>query len=163
MDNDKSAEPKNKETLPEGGAFRRRLLNMLLAVSGVAVIGGIVFPIFKYLMPPTNPGSIPGEVEVGQESKYPVNSGSIFRFGSKPGILIHKPDGKFVAFSAVCTHLSCTVEYRPERKDIYCACHAGIYNINGKNVAGPPPKPLEEFHVEVRKGVVFVRKESAAV
>ncbi len=138
--------------------LRRRFMDFILGLSGVAVVGGIFYPVFKYLMPPENPGSIPGEVEVGPADKFPKNSGAIFRMGTSPGMLVRTPEGEFKAFSAVCTHLSCTVEYRPDYKDIYCACHAGKYDLNGNNVAGPPPRPLEEYRVEVRKGVVYVRK-----
>ena len=144
----------------EGGMVRRLFINTLLSLSGLAVVGGIVYPIFKYLMPPKNPGSIPGEVEVGPVEKFAKGTGTIFRFGNKPGMLIRTMEGAFIAISAECTHLSCTVEYRPDRKDIYCACHAGIYDLNGKNIAGPPPKPLEKFHVEEKDGKVLVRKDA---
>lgn len=153
-------EKSNKKTVKEG--TRRNFLNTLLRVSGAAIVGGIFFPVIRYLTPPKNPGSIVGEIEVGPLDKFPLNSGTIFRFGNKPGLLIHTSSGELIALSAVCTHLSCTVEYRGDRKDIYCACHAGIYNLNGKNIGGPPPKPLERFHVEVRNGVVFVRKMESA-
>ena len=138
--------------------MRRRFLNTLLALSGLAIIRGIIYPVFKYLIPPENPGSIPGEVEIGPSSGLAPNSAKIFRFGTRPGILVRLSDGSFKAFSAVCTHLSCTVEYRQDHQDIYCPCHAGVYDLNGKNIAGPPPGPLEEFHVELRKDVVYVSK-----
>jgi len=138
--------------------FRRRFMDFMMGLSGVAVIGGILYPVLKYLMPPENPGSMPGEVEVGPSEKFPRNSGAIFRMGTRPGILVHTPEGEFKAFSAVCTHLSCTVEYRSEYRDIYCACHAGKYDLNGNNVAGPPPRPLEEYRVEIREGVIYVRE-----
>ena len=54
------------------------------------------------------------------------------------------------AFNAVCTHLQCTVEFRPAKADIFCNCHNGVYNLNGRNVSGPPPRPLEEYKVTLR-------------
>ena len=147
----------HEEHAPEVN-LRRRFLNLLLGVSGLALVGGIIYPIFRYLMPPKNPGSMTGKVEVGPESEFRPGSGTIFRFGDKPGILIRGPDGSLAAYSAVCTHLGCTVGYRPDHKDIYCACHGGVYNLNGKNIAGPPPKPLEKYHVKVENGKVYVSK-----
>lgn len=144
------------------GRTRRNFLNTLLGVSGAAIAGGIFYPVIRYLTPPKNPGSIVGEVEVGPLDKFPRNSGTIFRFGNKPGLLVHTEAGELIALSAVCTHLSCTVEYRQDRKDIYCACHAGVYDQSGRNISGPPPRPLEKFHVEVRNGVIFVRKAESA-
>jgi len=87
-----------------------------------------------------------------------ANSGQIFRFGSQPGILIRTPGGELKAFSAICTHLACTVEYRPDLSEIWCACHNGHYDLNGKNIAGPPPRPLEEYTVNLRGGQIVVSK-----
>ena len=66
-----------------------------------------------------------------------------FNFGGKPCLVIRTPDGQVRAFNAVCTHLECTVEYRAAEADIFCNCHNGVYDLNGRNVSGPPPRPLE--------------------
>ena len=56
-------------------------------------------------------------------------------------MLIHHEDGTWSAFSAVCTHLGCTVKYEPEQNRIYCECHGGTYDpYTGAAVAGPPPE-----------------------
>jgi cytochrome b6-f complex iron-sulfur subunit len=47
--------------------------------------------------------------------------------------------------------VQCTVEYRPAEGDIFCNCHNGVYDLNGHNVSGPPPRPLEEYKVTLRK------------
>lgn len=67
-------------------------------------------------------------------------------------------DKSLKAFSAVCTHLECTVQYRPDMERIWCACHNGIYDLNGRNVAGPPPRPLDVFKVAVQGDDVVVSK-----
>jgi Rieske Fe-S protein len=86
------------------------------------------------------------------------NSGQIFRFGSQPGILVRTPAGELRAFSAVCTHLSCIVQYRADIGHLWCACHNGHFDLNGKNIAGPPPKPLEQYVVNTRGEQIFVGK-----
>jgi len=86
------------------------------------------------------------------------NSGQIFRFGSQPGILVRSPEGELRAFSAVCTHLACIVQYREDLTHIWCACHNGHYDLNGKNIAGPPPRPLEKYDVNVRGDRMVVSK-----
>jgi cytochrome b6-f complex iron-sulfur subunit len=91
-------------------------------------------------------------------SEIPANAGKIFKFGNKPGILVHTAGGEFKAFSAVCTHLECIVQYRPETKQIWCACHNGQYNLSGQNIGGPPPRPLEEFKVNTRGDDVVVTR-----
>ena len=88
------------------------------------------------------------------------NSGKVFKFGRKPAILIRRPDGTFGAFIAKCTHLDCTVQYKPEKERIWCACHNGMYDLNGINVAGPPPRPLTPLDVHLKGGDVYVTRES---
>ena len=64
----------------------------------------------------------------------------MFKFGTAPAMLIHHEDGRWVAMTAVCTHLGCTVQYEPQADRIHCACHGGVYNAyTGANVSGPPP------------------------
>ena len=95
-------------------------------------------------VPPTVGESTAGTVTLPiKPDEVKPNTGQIFKFGSRPGILIRTSAGDLRAFSAVCTHLDCTVQYRPDLSEIWCACHNGHYDLNGKNVAGPPPRPLE--------------------
>jgi Rieske Fe-S protein len=50
----------------------------------------------------------------------------------------------------VCTHLDCTVQYKADTSQMWCACHNGMYDLSGANVSGPPPRPLETFVANVR-------------
>ncbi|MBI4391409.1 MAG: Rieske (2Fe-2S) protein, partial [candidate division NC10 bacterium] len=70
------------------------------------------------------------------------------------------PAGELRAFSAVCTHLNCTVQYRPDLSHIWCACHNGHFDLTGKNIAGPPPRPLETFVVNARGNQIVVSKSA---
>jgi cytochrome b6-f complex iron-sulfur subunit len=67
-------------------------------------------------------------------------------------ILIRVSATDFRAFSATCTHLSCIVEFRKARDLIWCNCHNGVYDLNGRNVGGPPPRPLTPFEVHLVSG-----------
>ena len=95
---------------------------------------------------------------IGRVAEIKRNSSKLLKFGSKPGILIQTPAGEYRAFDAICTHLDCTVQYRPEESLIWCACHNGRYDLTGKNVSGPPPRPLEEFKVNVRGDEIVVSR-----
>jgi Rieske Fe-S protein len=66
------------------------------------------------------------------------------------------PGGELRAFSARCTHLDCTVQYREDLNHIWCACHNGHFDLAGRNIAGPPPTPLERFDVNVRGSQIVV-------
>jgi Rieske Fe-S protein len=97
-------------------------------------------------------------VKVGTLSSLPKESGVIVRFGNKPVIVVRTAAGEVRAFSATCTHLDCTVQYRKDFGSIWCACHNGRYDLNGRNIAGPPPRPLDPYRVSIQGGDVFVSK-----
>src|SRR6266511_5350655 len=137
---------------------RRRFLDYLLGTSAVATLGAIVYPIFRFMSPPQVIESTENSVVAAKLSEIPINSGKIFKFGNKPGILVRTATGEFKAFSALCTHLECIVQYRPDTKQIWCACHNGQYNLSGKNIGGPPPRSEEEFQVNTRGEDIVVTK-----
>jgi len=138
---------------------RRRFLDWFLGTAVGALLVAIVYPISRYLIPPEVEESTAGTVTLSiNPASVKPNSGQIFRFGSQPGILIRTPGGELRAFSAVCTHLGCTVQYRPDLIQIWCACHNGHYDLNGKNVSGPPPRPLAPYTVNVRGDQIVVSK-----
>ena len=139
-------------------ASRRRFLDYLLGTSAVATLSAIVYPIFRFMSPPQVIESGESSVVAAKLTEIPINSGKIFKFGNKPGILVRTATGEFKAFSAVCTHLECIVQYRPDTKQIWCACHNGQYNLGGKNIGGPPPRPLDEYKVNTRGDDVVVSK-----
>lgn len=137
---------------------RRRFLNYLLGTSVVATLGAILYPVFRFMVPPEIVEAQSNSVVAGKLNDIPANSGKIFKFGSKPGILIKTQAGDVKAFSASCTHLDCIVQYDPASKAIICACHNGKYDLTGKNVSGPPPRPLEEFTVNIKGDDITVTK-----
>lgn len=63
---------------------------------------------------------------------------------------------RIVAFSPVCSHLGCLVNWDHNKKEFICPCHGGKYDINGIAVAGPPPGPLTRLPVEIRDGRVYI-------
>jgi len=137
---------------------RRRFLDYLLGTSAVATLGAIFYPIFRFMVPPQITEAQQNSVIAAKSNEIANNSGKIFKFGSKPGIIIRTQTGDLKAFSASCTHLDCIVQYQPETKQIWCACHNGQYDLTGKNVGGPPPRPLEEFTVNVKGDDIVVTK-----
>ena len=145
----------------EHSVSRRGFLTGLLWTGGIALVGAVVYPITRYLVPPEQAEPDPATVNVGKAETFQPNTGTIFKMGNKPALLLRTKDGDFRAYSAVCTHLSCTVQYRPDLGLIWCACHNGQYDLSGINVAGPPPRPLTEYKVNVQNGDVFVSREEA--
>lgn len=139
---------------------RRNILNWLLGLWGGGVCGAIAYPIARYLAPPDIPESATQSVSAGSATSLAPNSARVVAFGSRPAIVVRTPAGELRAFSATCTHLDCTVQYRPDLQRIWCACHNGQYDLNGRNVAGPPPRPLETFDVNVRDDEIALSRRS---
>lgn len=141
---------------------RTQFMQGALAVIAACWGAMAMYPIYMYLR--VKPGAQDesakvSSIEVCKESELPAGSGRNFRFGSSPALIIHTEDGQFHAFKAICSHLGCTVQYRADDKDIYCACHGGVYNAEtGKNIAGPPPKPLSPLKAEVVGGKIIVSR-----
>jgi cytochrome b6-f complex iron-sulfur subunit len=137
---------------------RRGLLTWVLGTSLGATVVAALYPVFRFVVPPEVAEAPVNRVLAAKLSELPPNSGKIFRFGSKPGIVVRTPTGDVRAFSAVCTHLACTVQYRSDVQHIWCACHNGHYDLQGKNIAGPPPRPLEAYKVDIKGDEVFVTR-----
>ena len=147
------------ETFPTHDGSRRKFLNWFLGSTAGAFFLSVLYPLSRYLIPPKVQESTARTVTLAiKPQEVKANSGQIFRFGSQPGILVNTPSGELKAFSAACTHLACIVQYRSDVNHIWCACHNGHFDLNGKNIEGPPPKPLEEFSVNVRGDQIVVSK-----
>ena len=112
------------------------------------------------MVPPKSAEPKVNLVKAGIASEFETNSAQIIKFGKKPVILIKKETGEFCAFAATCTHLDCIVQYRKDSKQILCACHNGIYDLKGRNVSGPPPKPLEEFDVKILNDEIIITTQA---
>jgi Rieske Fe-S protein len=143
----------------EADPGRRRFVNWFLGTSVGAFLAAVLYPVSRYLVPPEVGESTAGTVTLPlKPDDVKPNTGQIFKFGSRPGIIVRTASGELRAFSAVCTHLNCTVQYRADLSHIWCACHNGHYDLNGKNVEGPPPRPLDSFVVNVRGTQIVVSK-----
>ena len=129
---------------------RRTFLDTLLAVGFISTAVAIVYPVFRFLIPPVGAEPATSSAVAAKAAALKPNSGAIFKFGSRPGIVVRTADGEVRAFSAVCTHLDCTVQFKADTAQLWCACHNGLYDLDGNVVSGPPPRGLEKFVVNVR-------------
>lgn len=150
------------ETVTRNEPARRRFMQFLLGGGLLASAAAFLYPVVRYLVPPAATDLGGDSVVAAKVGELKVNSGKIFRFGSRPGLLVHTADGEYRAMSAVCTHLNCTVQYRSDVREVWCACHNGFYDLNGRNVAGPPPRPLDSYVVHINGDDVVVSRRRGA-
>ena len=98
--------------VPNGRPTRRRLVEAFLGGGLFASLVSFVYPVVRYLVPPSVADLGGNEVIAAKIGDLKPNSAKLFRFGSRPGLLLRVGEGEYRAFSATCTHLSCTVQYR---------------------------------------------------
>ena len=134
---------------------RRRLLNWFLGSSFGALIASVIYPVARYVTPPKIAEASTNQIEAGDVNDPQLRDKGfkIVRFGAEPVILIKAGDADYKALSATCTHLDCIVGFQKEQGRIFCNCHGGAYDLNGRNISGPPPRPLTPYKVNlVAKG-----------
>ena len=133
-------------------------MSWLLGGGVTASIAAFLYPVLRFMAPPLIAEATVNEVSAGKVQEFKVNAAKIVKFGSTPALLVRLGDNEWRSFSGVCTHLNCTVQYQESSRQIWCACHNGFYDLNGKVVSGPPPRPLEEFTVRVRGDEVVLSR-----
>ena len=151
-------------TIPPPPVGRRSLLGWFLGTGAGAFFASVAYPITRFVIPPKVEESSAATVTLDiKPASLKPNSGQIFKFGGRPGILVRTPAGELKAFSAVCTHLGCTVQYREDLQHIWCACHNGHFDpLTGRNIGGPPPRPLDAYTANARGDKVVVSRNATA-
>ena len=142
------------ENKPISPHRRRFFLTSILGGLGVVLAVAAGWPVWQFLSPQKGAGekekvSIP-------RALIDVGGAHFFQLRGHPAVLVQNSPGEFLAFSAVCTHLGCIVQWLPEKQEFLCPCHAGIFSRDGKVLAGPPPKPLPSFPVALSDDQVLV-------
>lgn len=103
-------------------------------------------------------------VAVAKTGELAVNESKVFTFPDQfgQGILINLPDKGLIAYSDVCTHLSCAVLYQGDGKHLFCPCHEGLFDVATGNVlAGPPTRPLPIIELSVQGDTIYAVREVA--
>lgn len=141
---------------------RRTFVKVAIGGVTLAYAAAIGYPVYRYLASSVEKSvaeSAVTDVSLPDADKLPKGSVLMFKFGSRPALLIHHEDDSWVALDAVCTHLGCTVAFDKANNRIHCACHGGVYDANtGENISGPPPRPLKKYALKVNPGNVFVSR-----
>jgi cytochrome b6-f complex iron-sulfur subunit len=133
---------------------RRIFLGTSLGALAAASVAAVLYPVFRYLSPVAGAGSV-AKITFSDKDLQEGDA-RFFEFAGSSAVLVRKSGGELVAFSAVCTHLGCIVQWEKQKQSFLCPCHAGLYSADGKVVSGPPPKPLARIPLAVANGVITV-------
>jgi Rieske Fe-S protein len=144
---------------PEGKMTRRRFLDYLLGASIVISLGAVVGAVFDFIYPPEKGGGAeaPERLEVGPVSDLPEGKAKPVVFENRNVMVIHVKAG-FFAVDMKCTHLGCMVEWLEDKQVLFCPCHAGYFDYQGRVISGPPPSPLPLYKVEIAGDNIYVTK-----
>jgi len=137
----------------EKGTTRRRFLLYAWAATALVLLGESVGILFDFLRPRVEEGAFGGRITAGKVEDFPV--GSVTAFRQSQFYLVHL-EGGFLALYRVCPHLGCIVPWSEEEQRFHCPCHAAGFNVEGEVLAGPPPRPLDLFPVEIVEGEITV-------
>jgi Rieske Fe-S protein len=150
VDSTVSALPDHQACLPEHCATRRSVLVAGAGVVGVAALAACG----SKSKAAVAPAAATGAGALAKVADIPVGGAISATANGKPIILSQPSAGTVKAFSAVCTHMGCTVA--PADKELDCPCHGSKYDLaTGAVIGGPAPKPLPAVAVKVVNGEVL--------
>jgi cytochrome b6-f complex iron-sulfur subunit len=133
---------------------RRHFLGIAIAGAASAFAVAATYPAIAFINPKNLEDSEPSSA--GKVDDFPMGSARTVLFGDRPALIVRTQDGELRAFVALCTHMQCVVRYVEERGNIVCPCHQGVFDLQGRNVAGPPPRPLQALRVSVVDGNILL-------
>jgi cytochrome b6-f complex iron-sulfur subunit len=142
-------------------AGRRTVLTIMLGGMAALAAGATAWPVLRYLAPRRESRSAATVTLAATE----VTEGQarFFQYDGATAVLVRRTGGQLAAFSAVCTHLGCVVQWEKEKQTFLCPCHAGRYNPDGTVLAGPPPRPLAPIPFTVAGGTITVGRREEGV
>ncbi len=130
---------------------RRNVLTIAVLGIGALLFASVVYPILNFVNPPKRKIRKVNSAVVATESDIPHNTGKVVAFNGDKVLILNK-DGEYHAMSAICTHLGCTVQWKPDEELVWCACHNARYDIDGKIISGPQPRALAPYNLSVQDG-----------
>ncbi len=138
---------------------RRHLLGVVWGASTVALVGQFSVALYNYLKPQPVVGGFGGKITAGLAKEFKPGSVSYIQAGHF--YISRLEDGSFLALWQRCTHLGCTVPYVSAKKQFQCPCHGSIFNRRGEVLAGPAPRPMDLFPIQVVDGKLIVDTSQA--
>jgi quinol---cytochrome c reductase iron-sulfur subunit, bacillus type len=153
----------------EPGPDRRTFLAQVIgacvafmaAVLGIPAVGAAVGPALRREEPAWYPLGATGTFKEGEPK--PVNftvarrDGWIETTDIKAVWVLRRPGDQFVVYNGRCTHLGCAYHWQGDQNQFACPCHAGVFGADGRVLAGPPPRPLDQLPTRVEGGVLEVQ------
>src|SRR4030042_1497932 len=130
----------------EKSISRRKLITYAWLGAGVITLGELIGGTFAFLWPRRKDGKGEKVFVAGKVSDFEVDKVAYFR---KEKTFVLRLEGGFLAFSAICPHLRCIVNWDEMSRKFDCPCHGAKFNRNGEVLEGPPPRPLDLYKLQI--------------
>lgn len=142
------------------------MIGLFNAAVGIAVIG----PVIGFIAAPLSNKKkgrwidVIADQELAEGQTKEVRFSIIVKDGFRNtnrtySMFMRKYEGAVVAFEPSCTHLGCRVTFQDDKQRFFCPCHGGVFDVEGKVVAGPPPRSLDRYETKVEGGKILIYKE----
>ena len=144
---------------------RRSFLDLLLGVSAIAWLASVMYPVLRYLKPLPRAGAVgPTRLSPTEMARLNKDAFVIVPVSGKRVLVFQNAAQQLLAVDAKCTHEGCTVKYLSSESVIWCACHNARFDLDGRVLSGPPPRPLPKYAVERQEdgGVVVIAERTSA-
>lgn len=156
--------------MTDNDSNRRDFIKASLALIG-GLIGAVIgIPSIGYVLSPALQAREEADsLSLGPLANYPIGVPTRFEFtrtkvngwertATNYGLYVYRrSEAEVRVFSDICTHLACRVNWHPDIQNYVSPCHDGHFDIEGKVVSGPPPRPLDEFITKIENGNLFVQ------
>ena len=153
-------------TGPEG--TRRRFFELAIKAAAGFIGLSLAVPLVGYVISPTFKRRVQSWVDVASVNELPagipkqleyvatVRDGYLETKTQKALWAVKQPDGQVTVFSPMCTHLGCGYHWDGAAQQFKCPCHGSMFDISGRVVGGPAPRPLDALPAKVDNGRLFV-------
>jgi menaquinol-cytochrome c reductase iron-sulfur subunit len=149
---------------------RRDFVKGVTVITGALMGLGLGVPALDYIISPgLNVKETESWIPLGPLKNYPIGAPKLFNFTRSQingwektvlsyGVFVVRLDEtQLMVLSNICTHLACRVSWHTDLQHYVSPCHNGHFDMVGKVLSGPPPRPLDEFVTKIEDGNLFIQ------
>lgn len=146
---------------------RRQWLALCFWLAGAMIAAALTVPLVGYFLGPLVRRRSEPKVRIGRVDEFTVDQprevqfalrqrdGWVTEEGRRAAWVVRREQDVLV-FDPRCTHLSCAYHWDAGARLFICPCHNGLYDLEGRVVGGPPPRPLDVYPATVDDGALFI-------
>jgi menaquinol-cytochrome c reductase iron-sulfur subunit len=155
-------------TASEGQSRREFLKRSIFALGGLIALG-LALPSSIYVLSPLWKRSDEEWVEIAEAAQIPKGEPTKVDYirrkkdgwvtiEERASVWVVTADGvEFTVFDPRCTHLGCPYRFDEAKKQFLCPCHTAVFNVDGRVISGPPPRPLDRLPAKVVGGRLLIQ------